>query len=576
MKKYTHKINQYLLENFPTIWNTRIVWMLSISLFIHLIFYALGCVTLTDVELLHERNAKEIYFKNGVVFFNIILSTILIVIWLIYLFKNNAFKNFYPTSKVKLFSQFVSYLVIIFFATTFYYSYNAGLKSFINSAYPDDEIANEIEKVNNTAVFFPNPIQKYTLDNLTFPSPFDTLYCEKRIDLIDESLPFIHFLDTYQFYTLSKKTEISHDKNNITRQVNHKNYLYYDRNDTIITYYFKDKVVDVSSYLKTTAPSYYNFSTTFFVSDDFIDDYSYSEEIIGISRKEERLKNRNKQIYELLNRKDKAEIKQMLVDATSIFEKYHIAKNLDVNKWFELIYKPNNFEITSILRTKKRDKFESTYIDREQTEKEKFIKDHTTDFYIETDNLHTVYYNIEKIKKENYYEGSIHFFIWLTFILSVMIFIYRITSIKTVLLSLVTMGILAIFISLLIALRSFMFKGSSSNVEFFASYVSLIIGLLIFIIPIVFLKRIKKNIVAIFMNISIAIFPLILLLIVAIISMHQRVNCKELYGYSTSDNCFTLIESIGIYLSYILFILSIVFVYFYSSIIKKWKALPEG
>ena len=39
MKTYFTKIDQYLLENYPTIWNTKIVWMLLVNVIIHILFF---------------------------------------------------------------------------------------------------------------------------------------------------------------------------------------------------------------------------------------------------------------------------------------------------------------------------------------------------------------------------------------------------------------------------------------------------------------------------------------------------------------------------------------------------------
>ena len=44
MKTYFTKIDQYLLENYPTIWNTKIVWMLLVNVIIHILFFFIGFV----------------------------------------------------------------------------------------------------------------------------------------------------------------------------------------------------------------------------------------------------------------------------------------------------------------------------------------------------------------------------------------------------------------------------------------------------------------------------------------------------------------------------------------------------
>jgi len=64
-------------------------------------------------------------------------------------------------------------------------------------------------------------------------------------------------------------------------------------------------------------------------------------------------------------------------------------------------------------------------------------------------------------------------------------------------------------------------------------------------------------------------------MIVSIISMHQSDFCRNLYVYSDEKDYFVLLEEVGINLSYMLFFTGLIFIYYYSNIIKKWKGLPE-
>ncbi len=182
-------------------------WMLLSSAVIHLLFYGLGFIAVADVRTLHERGiVGDIFFSNGLVLFSILISVLLIVVWLIHLFKNNSFKNLYPTSRLKLFSQFLLYFIIVISSTTFYYSYNLGLKNHINLFYPDNEFKVEVETSNQAALFFSQNLEKYTINNRKYPAPLDTLFCEHRYNYVNNSLPYLKFLNkAYQFYTLNKK-----------------------------------------------------------------------------------------------------------------------------------------------------------------------------------------------------------------------------------------------------------------------------------------------------------------------------------------------------------------------------------
>ncbi|MBQ0152368.1 MAG: hypothetical protein KBS61_05700, partial [Chryseobacterium sp.] len=82
------KLNQYLLENYPTIWNTKLVWMLLITLVLHIIFFFIGYVSHLDPTTLQTNSVREDFFSHGYIFIQVTISIILIVGWLILMFKN--------------------------------------------------------------------------------------------------------------------------------------------------------------------------------------------------------------------------------------------------------------------------------------------------------------------------------------------------------------------------------------------------------------------------------------------------------------------------------------------------------
>ena len=588
MKTYIHKINQYLLEHHPTVWNTKIVWMLGISAAIHLLFFVFGLIALTDPELLHERGAMHIFFDNGTVFFSVMLSILLIVIWLINMFKNNAFKNFYPVSRLKLFIQFVFYFVIIFCATTFYYSYNLGLKVYISNTYEDATVYNEIKVSNNAAIFFSHNIEKYTLNKRKYPFILSELYCETRDGFTKTEKPYFEFLDLkYQYYSLyTKERKISETYN----ENFYNGYVYKRRTDSIETFYYRDTVVDVSQYVKTAIPSYYNYSSTFYSLEndeisgyDSVDynyesdlNYDYNYDFYYDTDNINKSKLSNKNVHEILNRNNPKEIKQILTDFLKIADIYKIKYNMSSEQWFDLVYHPQDFEIKHLINDEPREDYRLAI--KEETELEKFVNEHTSHFYIETDKLHHAFENIEDIKDADIFGESIHVFIWLSFFLAITIFMFRVTGLKSLLFTIITVGVLTIFVSLLTTLFAFASKPSSGDsVGFFIMYFTLILGTIILAIPLFFASNLKKQIVSICLNISLSGFVLYIFLIIGIISLHQENYCRDHFGYDYRYNdCFILMSSIGFYLSYVLLAIGLLFMYFYTGIIKKWKALAEG
>lgn len=607
MKKNINKINQYLLETHPTIWNTKIVWVLLMALALHIIFFVFGFTALANPKILHEHDAKSIFFKNGSIFIGIILSILLIVIWLIYLLKNNAFKNFYPNTRLKLFKQFICYFIILFSSSSFYLSYNQGLKNYISLKYNDDSLSKDIEISNDAALFFSINFDDYTITQRRHPYPFNKLYCqvyhgsipdfradnrliESNSDLVTSQLdslkPHLSFLDTkYYFYTLySKKGTLNQGYTDST----YRGFVFYKTKDTVKTYYYKDSIFDVSKYVKSANPSYYNFSKTFYTPkkettneiENYNDYYAYEEysdynttyyNTMYSSDNEIR----NKKNFELLKRNNPEEIKNLLNDFLIIANKYEIKHNLTTKKWFNLVYHPNDFELKSLIRGEK--KIDLEFVSNvEKSADEGFYKNHITDYYLENDALHNTFENIEEIKASKPYLDGIDFFIWFSLLFSSIIFMFRVTDLKILLFTIISTGVLVLFITLLTVFYSYLTDLNNDKAGFFISYLTLFIGTIILSIPVFFSKKIKKIIVGICLNISIIGFILYILLIINTISLHQSEICRENNIYITSKNCYTLLNSLGFIWSYVLFVINLIFIYFYTAIIKKWKALPEG
>ncbi|MBP7498747.1 MAG: hypothetical protein KA796_02645, partial [Chryseobacterium sp.] len=71
-------------------------------------------------------------------------------------------------------------------------------------------------------------------------------------------------------------------------------------------------------------------------------------------------------------------------------------------------------------------------------------------------------------------------------------------------------------------------------------------------------------------------FPIFIWLILIIINEHQTANCRfEGHIEGFENGCISFLDEFGFTLSYLVLIVSMLFLYFYTGFIKKWKALPE-
>ena len=625
---FINKINKYLIERYPTIWNTRIVWMLAINLLVHILFYFIGFVSHSNPVSLQSSRVIDDYFSSGVIMIHIIISMLLLVGWLVYMFKNNGFKNFYPTSNIKLFGQFVCYLVIVFASITFYFSYMFGLRSYVNVAYPNDELVKNVEIINKAYPFLSVGYQDYTLDKKAYPKPFYDLYCETNSDLIDHNKKYFETNGyEYQFYSLYKVAIAARDTNGDFKYpaAEYKNGtdLAYKEvvNDTCM-YYFKKDVVDLSADIKTSNLSYYNFSRVFYTLSfdeiDFYDRYNYSytssysteTAVYDINPNINKNYEFSKQFSAILDRKNPEEIKKILNDFLQISNKYQIRTNLNANEWFKLIYHPDNFEVknfifedehtyaypidsaAAIVDTLRTDVAAATAAVPEETavveaaeaaavavaevagssdKMYHYYNKNLTKNYYEVNDLSDFLRSVELIKNVDFVSRNIHVYIWIAFFFSTLIFSFRVTNLRSVIFTGITTGVLGLLIGLMVLVYSMSLGGDE---EYFAAYLVLIIATIIILIPFLLLTSASKLFSSIFMNMTINGFVLYLLLILGIISMHQSKACYD-ENYNYKENCITILEYLDMYTSYLLLAAGLLFLFLYTAVIKKWRAVPE-
>lgn len=580
MQQFISKINKYLIERHPTLWNTKVVWMLGASLIIHILFFLFGLITLTNPESLQNRGAENIFFDNGAIFFSMMISVVMLVLWLVFMFKNNAFKNYYPTTAFKLFKQFVLYLIIIFFSITFYFSYNFGLKTYIVNKYPDNITKNEILTANKASVFLSHSLKNYTVDRLVYPKPFDSLHCETEYSKIDLDKPYLDFLGKkYQFYNLRFVSYYDSDK---PIHYNVKGYVYYKHKDTTTIYAYKDSVVDVSAYLKSANPNYYNYSKIFYSYGKDDVDYLYSryeynplDNRYGNVSKKQLVQKGN---FDLLNRNNPDEIKQLLNSFLQVSKKYRIKTNLDTDSWFKMVYNPTGFEVKHLISNRDYPYKKSYRSNIDRSDFEIYQDKIMSNKFFDSDHLKIVFENLDDIKNKTIIDASIHAFIWIAFAIALLIFCFRVTSLKSVLFTIVSGILLTIFISLVAAAIGFTSRSGGIDFEYFMMYFILFITSIIIIIGLFGVTKLKKLVGSIFINLTLSGFVAYVLLIMAIITSHQSDACRLKFpDYSErTENCFVLLRDLGLWSSLILFVVGIVFTYLYCNTILKWRATPEN
>lgn len=560
------KINQILIEKYPNLWNSKLFWVVLSSIPFHFIYFIIGYFFYSSEKSLQRYGRDFSDFFGSVPFIlGVIVSILILVYWLLQMFKNNGFKNFYPTNRKQLFLQFFYSLVIIFSVISFPISSALGMKVFIYQKYPDEQIENDKKIINKVAVFLTQEPQHYTLDNLSYLPNVKSLQCEHRQEDILPSKPHYKFKEFYyQFFTTYNKVV----KTNQYIQDSYSNVMkflpepektlntpihqyFYDENRKEIIFTFKKNFIQLpEKYLSLY--SYRSYSEIFY---DNLN--SYTRSII------------NREVNELLDKKNPDEIKKLMEDFLQISNRYKISHNLTAEKWLKLVYFPEKFEIkNAIKKTPYQTTRDFVYEHTTTVISEDFagdFKHFLTPYYFCSDEFKYLLTNIHNIK-ENEISPMFLIIAWLSLIFSLFIFTFRVTGLKPLIFGGILSGILILSISIFsISILGLLgFDYGSYKFLTFATY--------LIILTLSFLKTEKKSRIlnkfsqGIFITLSLIFFPLALFNLCEIINyIYNQPAFKDEPLFDTYS-----LTSISVY-----FILVLIFIFLYIPNIRKWRAKEE-
>jgi len=139
-------LKKYLLERYPLVWNTHLIWALPLILATHLFFFSWGFAMVTDEAMGNYYFSLRNRFEGLPMVMNFIAIVLLLVGWLIRLFRNNAFERFYPVSRWQLFRQFVIYLFIMGGILSSGLSFMVGENTKVHWRYTDSYIHNVLRQ----------------------------------------------------------------------------------------------------------------------------------------------------------------------------------------------------------------------------------------------------------------------------------------------------------------------------------------------------------------------------------------------------------------------------------------------
>ncbi|MFJ1350349.1 hypothetical protein [Capnocytophaga canimorsus] len=608
--KFIHQINQYLLARYPSLWNTKIVWMLCVAFVIHIFFFTVGYFFFQNPETLQTYDIYDIYYSSAFFIFQIIISLILLVVWLMQLFKNNAFKHFYPMSSLQLFGQFLQFMVIVFACLSFHLSFRLGNYVFAHQRYDDVTYTHIVQTANKAYPFLFFEIEDYMPDMRKTPHWINDLYCQTDYHSIDTTKPYLTFADkVYQFYRVyAYKTVLRNEYDNRRSDVEsaHRDFLYTRNAEDSVTIYHKKEVVDVSDIFVNAHPNLRNFSKMLYVPYGAGISYTDLKQVNAISNDVKDWDNKtyeivlNENVNHLLDKEDEQAIKNIMKQFLSISRMLRIDTNLDLEGWFNVAYRPQSgFNVQTFFRT---DNYSDSYYDPNEYDqineedakilKEKFKNDNSLISLTRYKKLHSsnYYYSLEKLKnalrnidelRGNFFDAfAFNVYVWISVMLALLLFCYRVFRLKSLLLGVVSLSLISLAIGLILLVMNFT---DMLDQDYNAVMLVVIVYLLVLVISQFMPYERNKTFASILMNVSVLAFPLVFFLVFLGVDMYQK---KQRYPYIhyAYDNHYlvetynqeTLLDWLGVEgLSLIVFLGTLIFVLFYIRVIMRWKATSE-
>lgn len=490
------KINKYLIEHYPLIWNTRLVWMLLINLVMHLSFFILGYLAVANMADVKARWSLSDYYDNTVIVnYNILFSILIILIWIVFYLRNNAFKNFYKLSSFALFKEFCIIILILFISVSQYLSFKQGLMLKIRSMYSWEEIDKDIKTLNRTGLFLTQAYSDYEIDKKKYPKPFPLKVASENandlVKVIDTTRAyFVYKGFRYQFFEIDKEFLEEYRKKNPYGE------LYFNN-----SYNFQHRIVkDVSEYRDHIQPNLRNYSKILYnIGQDSLDHQA-------------QLNSHQK----ILNEANAEVIKSELKTHLALLDKYEIDHNLTLEYWFPNAFNPPLYEVKELIRNQDPKKrygsttYDNNYYDTKDKYTSSLVLSDTK--YCDLSNLDNLFKNVYT---SYYVESEMQFiFIILAFVIffGLILYIFKTTSLRSLLFSIVSFLVLLVIAVMLLSYTSRVFD-YRSNVDP-EQIVMIIIPLLVIVFTVIsYVKRFKKLITSILFSLSLYAVPLFVLFV---------------------------------------------------------------
>lgn len=413
------KIHHRLLEQYPLLWNMRLPGILSVLILFHIVHFCAGYGMYSGVEDMSWESPKGMYFSTSFSLFSIIASCLIFILWLNRVFRNNAFKSFYPVSNLQLYGQFCIVFLVCFLNISGYYSFTSGYVAHARNNTSNTANEKDIELYNRVICFLQNK-EDYRIDNRCSPYPFP-------------------LTKKYVSDVAIRDGKDSPD-----------DYYYVSRDGQAYSSRQVDSIAGGQQY------SYLNFCNNYAVIVPG-EDFRYASQ----NRYEQGLAGYSAHILLRDPQKLKADMKAFL----ALCAKNKISYRLDAEDWFSWVNNPPYYPVRYTIFQKYYTPSRYASSENADVTAQAALQQNPKGYFIEVQKLRAILQHTQKAYEYTYESGPLLGMLYAALCISLLIFSFRATSRRIWMISLVGSALLGLVIGALTAVLAF--GGSKEGILYF-------------------------------------------------------------------------------------------------------------
>ncbi len=200
---FLKKLDIFLLEKFPLLWHTKLLYAIFFSVVLSGLFYLWG-FTFTNEYYVNRFPESRYFEKSNAMLCLFIINAIFIIIWALTFYRKSAVKNLYPLQRFYFTRLLCSFMIIFWSLTWPLTTFNWGVRAKIRKLAPVEELKNHIETINFADAFlFDNSFRYGTYIGVHHPDVEEITFDYN--DSIWNDLPTIFCKDSIKSETIKDR-----------------------------------------------------------------------------------------------------------------------------------------------------------------------------------------------------------------------------------------------------------------------------------------------------------------------------------------------------------------------------------